>query len=105
MMINLLSGSKNAKGLMANKGNLSNNSIIILLLIALIVSQIVTFFRLKEFQEAIIYQNKTIIGQELVIQKIVSSQESLFEMQRLQSEINILQFKKSEKPSWNLQEI
>ena len=104
-MINLLSGRKNAKGLMANKDNLSNNSIIILLLTALIVSQIVTFFRLKECQEAIIDQNKSIIGQDLVIQKIISSQESLFEMQKLQSEINILQLKKSEGPIWNLQEI
>lgn len=104
-MINSLSGRKNATGLMENKDKLSNSNIMILLLTALIVSQVVTFFRLKEFQKAIIDQSKTIIGQELVIQKIITSQESLFEMQRLQSEINILQFKKNEKPSWNLQEI
>ena len=105
MMINSLNGKKNAKGLIGNKYNLSNNNIMILLLTALIVSQIITFFRLKECQEVLTDQNKTIIGQELVIQEIISGQKSLFEMQRLQSEINILQFKKSDKPSWDLHEI
>lgn len=93
---------------MESKGKLSNNSIMICLLTALIVSQVVTFFRLKEFEEAIIKQNATIMGQELVIQKIISSQKSLFEMQRLQSEINILQLnrnKEQEAPKWGLQEI
>ena len=107
-MINSLNGRKNAIELMENKGKLSNSSIIILLLTALIVSQVITFFRLKEYHEVISDQNMAILTQDLNIQELINGQKSLFEIQRLQSELNILQDEfdqKDKRPSWNLQEI
>ena len=77
MMINLLNGSKNAIESMASK--LTKNSMLILLLIALAVSQVMTFVRLNE--------------QDKVIDELIDGQLGLFELVRLQTQLEALRLK------------
>ncbi len=80
MMINLLNGSKNAIESMANK--LTENSVVILLLTALAVSQVMTFVRLNEHDK--------------VIDELIDGQSSLFEIIRLQTQLEELRLKSIE---------
>ena len=77
MMINLLSGSKSAIESMANK--LTENSVLILLLMALAVSQVMTFVRLNE--------------QDKVIDELIDGQSGLFQIIRLQTQLEELRSK------------
>lgn len=79
-MINLLNGSKNAIESMANK--LTENSVVILLLTALAVSQVMTFVRLNEHDK--------------VIDELIDGQSSLFEIIRLQTQLEELRLKSIE---------
>lgn len=56
---------------------MKENSVILLLLIALAISQVITFVRLNELTE--------------VSQELINANGALFEAYRLQHEINILQ--------------
>ena len=75
MMILLLNGRRNAKELMANK--LTENSAVILVLLALVISQVMTFIRMHE--------------QDKAIDELLSGQVSLFQIIRLQTELEELE--------------
>lgn len=92
MTTNSQSGNKNVTESMENK--LTENSIILLLLIALAVSQAITFMRLHEYHKVINEQDNTIT-------ELVSGQASLFEIVRLQTELERLKSLKNEPPSWS----
>ena len=77
MMILLLNGRRNAKELMANK--LTENSAVILVLLALVISQVMTFIRMHE--------------QDKAIDELLSGQVSLFQIIRLQTELEELRLK------------
>ena len=70
----LSSGSKNAIEFVASR--LTENSIVILLLIALVASQVVTFMRMYE--------------QDKVIDELIDGQSGLFEIIRLQTQLEEL---------------
>jgi hypothetical protein len=72
-----LNGRKNAKELMANR--LTENSAVILVLLALVISQVMTFIRMHE--------------QDKVIDELLSGQVSLFQIIRLQTELEELRLK------------
>lgn len=77
---------------MENK--LTENSVVILLLVALVVSQVITFMRMHQ-------QDKIIVEQDEVINELISGQASLFEIVRLQTELERLKSLKNETPSWS----
>jgi hypothetical protein len=77
MMMLLLNGRRNAKELMANK--LTENSAVILVLLALVISQVMTFIRMHE--------------QDKAIDELLSGQVSLFQIMRLQTELEELRLK------------
>jgi len=72
-----LNGRKNVKELMANR--LTENSAVILVLLALVISQVMTFIRMHE--------------QDKVIDELLSGQVSLFQIIRLQTELEELRLK------------
>jgi len=72
-----LNGRKNAKELMANR--LTENSAVILVLLALVISQVMTFIRMHE--------------QDKAINELLSGQVSLFQIIRLQTELEELRLK------------
>ena len=76
-MMPSLNGRKNAKELMANR--LTENSAVILVLLALVISQVMTFIRMHE--------------QDKVIDELLSGQVSLFQIIRLQTELEELRLK------------
>ena len=77
---------------MENK--LTESSVVILLLVALVASQVITFMRMHE-------QDKIIVEQDKVINELISGQASLFEIVRLQTELERLKSLKNEPPSWS----
>lgn len=76
-MMPSLNGRKNAKELMANR--LTENSAVILVLLALVISQVMTFIRMHE--------------QDKAINELLSGQVSLFQIIRLQTELEELRLK------------
>ena len=76
-MMLLLNGRKNAKESMANR--LTENSAVILVLLALVISQVMTFIRMHE--------------QDKAIDELLSGQVSLFQIIRLQTELEELRLK------------
>ena len=76
-MMPLLNGRKNAKESMANR--LTENSAVILVLLALVISQVMTFIRMHE--------------QDKAIDELLSGQVSLFQIIRLQTELEELRLK------------
>ena len=101
-MMNLLSGKKSAIESMESASNkITNNSLVIFLLMLLCASQVVTFVRLKEHQDVLSQQDR-------IINELVSGQESLFEIIRLQEKLRRLKLYSPEEPvapKWNLNEI
>ena len=81
MTIILLSGSENAIGFVGNR--LTENSVVILLLIALVASQVITFMRMHE--------------QDRVIDELIDGQTGLFEIIRLQTQLEELRIQSIER--------
>ena len=77
MTTHLLNGRKHVKELMANR--LTENSAVILVLLALVISQVMTFIRMHE--------------QDKAINELLSGQASLFQIIRLQIELEELRIK------------
>ena len=76
----LLSGSRNAIGFVGNR--LTENSVVILLLIALVASQVITFMRMHE--------------QDKVIDELIDGQSGLFQIIRLQTQLEELKMQSIE---------
>jgi hypothetical protein len=101
--MNLLSGKKSAEELMEKvKKKISDNSILIFLLMLLCASQVVTFVRLNNCQ-------KILVQQDLIINELAAGQISLYEILRLQEKIHMLERLSPKKrpvvPDWSIREI
>lgn len=83
------------------KHKLSDNSIVILLLILLCASQVVSFLRMKEYHEVLSQQ-------DLIINELTSGQLALYEIVKLQEKLRTLDrlsLPESSPPDWRIREI